>query len=157
MLPVSSSDTSNLENSSPSSNNLNAILNEEKARFVKFEKSLKDVICKLENDIQTLNAEKDSLQKQIANHGPDSEKKYQRFQELFKTMFGQYKEAIYLITGYKIEKVGDNQLYRIRPMFAEEAEDQMLFQISESYLYLFFIFTNIAPNVNYLKLRLLIN
>ena len=112
---------------------LQILLAEERKRHSELEGSLKNRVSNLESQVMEIIAEKESLLKQIANQGPESEKKYQRFKELFTTMFGQYKEAVYLLTGYKIERVGQQNLYRVRPIFADSSEDQLLFQITDSY------------------------
>jgi hypothetical protein len=77
----------------------------------------------------------------------DAEKKYQRFKELFSTMFAQYKEAVYLLTGFKLERVGGGAggpggapagggaataaMYRLRSMYGEREDDHLLFQIDD--------------------------
>eukprot|EP00455_Lapot_gusevi_P030187 TRINITY_DN3241_c0_g2_i7.p1 TRINITY_DN3241_c0_g2~~TRINITY_DN3241_c0_g2_i7.p1 ORF type:complete len:286 (-),score=67.92 TRINITY_DN3241_c0_g2_i7:132-989(-) len=61
----------------------------------------------------------------------DAEKKYQRLKELYSKMFAEYKEAVYLLTGYKIDRVGQQPLYRLRSIYAETEDDHILFQVDE--------------------------
>jgi hypothetical protein len=67
-------------------------------------------------------------------------------------MFAQYKEAVYLLTGFKLERVGGGAggpggaaggsggggggagtaaMYRLRSMYGEREDDHLLFQIDD--------------------------
>lgn len=58
-----------------------------------------DILSKLQAENQFLKTEEARLREMIARYeaSPDSEKKYQRFKELYSSMFAQYKEVRCLI------------------------------------------------------------
>eukprot|EP01035_Chromulina_nebulosa_P020547 gene20547-26648_t len=66
--------------------------------------------------------------------GPDSNKLNLRLKEMFKDRITSFREAVYLLTGYKIDlysaEEGTNNLrrLRLRSMYAESPEDSLMFQ-----------------------------
>ena len=66
--------------------------------------------------------------------GPDSSKMNQRLKEMFKERITCFREAVYLLTGYKIDLYsadavsGGHPRLRLRSMYAENPEDSLLFQ-----------------------------
>jgi mitotic spindle assembly checkpoint protein MAD1 len=64
--------------------------------------------------------------------GPDVDpnKLHQRLKESFKEQIGRFREGVYLLTGYKIDMIpdGERPKFKVRSMFAEQQEDQLLFQ-----------------------------
>ncbi|XP_064080559.1 mitotic spindle assembly checkpoint protein MAD1-like [Macrobrachium nipponense] len=66
-----------------------------------------------------------SLQEQMAS----IETRNKRLMELFKKKSLEMREAIYLLTGYRIDSTGDNH-YKLINMYAESPEDFFMFQLS---------------------------
>ena len=66
--------------------------------------------------------------------GPDSNKMNQRLKEMFKERITCFREAVYLLTGYKIDLYsadasnGGHPRLRLRSMYAEDPDDSLLFQ-----------------------------
>ena len=55
----------------------------------------------------------------------------QRLMEAFKKTSHDFREVVYLLTGYRIDVLADNK-YRMLPLYAESQEDSLLFQKSQS-------------------------
>jgi mitotic spindle assembly checkpoint protein MAD1 len=55
------------------------------------------------------------------------EKKQQRLKELFGQKVQEFRQTCFLLTGYKIELVQGSS-YRLKNMYAEKEEDQLMFQ-----------------------------
>lgn len=65
----------------------------------------------------------------VAAGGIDGNKRHERLKTLFKEQTKAFKEAVYLLTGYKIDMTQDKHpQLRIRSMFAESEEDHLLFR-----------------------------
>lgn len=64
----------------------------------------------------------------------DSNKLNQRLKEMFKDRITSFREAVYLLTGFKVDLYNDDatnmglRRLRLRSMFAESPEDSLLFQ-----------------------------
>lgn len=56
------------------------------------------------------------------------ELKMKKLQELFKASGKEFREACYLLLGYKIDRIKKNQ-YQLASMYAESADDNLLFQV----------------------------
>jgi hypothetical protein len=62
---------------------------------------------------------------------PNPEKLIQRLKENFKEQIGLFREGVYLLTGYKVDMLtnhSDRPTFRLRSVFAENEDDQLLFQ-----------------------------
>lgn len=55
----------------------------------------------------------------------------QRLMEAFKKTSHDFREVVYLLTGYRIDVLAENK-YRMLPLYAERQEDSLLFQKSKS-------------------------
>lgn len=55
----------------------------------------------------------------------------QRLMEAFKKTSHDFREVVYLLTGYRIDVLAENK-YRMLPLYAESQEDSLLFQKSKS-------------------------
>jgi hypothetical protein len=64
------------------------------------------------------------LQKQVKSH----ETMIQRLKELFKTTSQQYREACYILFGYKIDLIPPN-VYHLSSMYAESENDYLKFKV----------------------------
>ncbi|CAM9232727.1 unnamed protein product [Heterosigma akashiwo] len=62
--------------------------------------------------------------------GVDSSKLNQRLKEMFKEQIARFREAVYLLFGYKLDMGGAHARpkLRLRSMFAENESDDLLFQ-----------------------------
>ena len=66
--------------------------------------------------------------------GPDPNKMNQRLKELFKERITCLREAVYLLTGFKIDLYsadannGSHPRLRLRSMYAEDPDDSIVFQ-----------------------------
>jgi hypothetical protein len=71
----------------------------------------------------------------FAAMGADSNKLNQRLKELFRERIQSFREAVYLLTGYKVDLIFDGEggsnkaqpKLRLRSMYAEDPEDSLLF------------------------------
>ena len=66
----------------------------------------------------------------------DSNKLHTRLKEIFKERISQYREAVYLLTGYRLDLISDSSssntnpvmLLKLKSMYAESPEDDLFFQ-----------------------------
>ena len=71
-----------------------------------------------------------------AGAGADSSKLNLRLKEMFRERITSFREAVYLLTGYKVDLLFANEAgggsthprLRLRSMYAESPEDSLLFQ-----------------------------
>lgn len=66
-----------------------------------------------------------SLKEQIKN----SEIHTQRLKDYFKVSMQEFRNVIYMLLGYKIDKSTGNSQYKLTSMYAERAEDNLCFQL----------------------------
>ena len=59
-----------------------------------------------------------------------SQKKEKRMMEAFSKTSQDFREVVFSLTGYRIDKLQDNR-YRLRPQYAQNQEDNFLFEKSE--------------------------
>lgn len=70
----------------------------------------------------------------VAAAAADSNKLNQRLKEMFKERITAFREAVYLLTGYKVDlyapdaSTGGQARLRLRSMYAENPDDSLLFQ-----------------------------
>lgn len=73
-----------------------------------------------------------------AGEGIDTSKLHQRLKEAFKERVTAFREAVYLLTGYKVDLLPGSESgsggvpsskLRLRSMYAESPEDFLLFQV----------------------------
>jgi mitotic spindle assembly checkpoint protein MAD1 len=67
------------------------------------------------------------LQNQIKSY----ELKLQRLKEFFKTTSQEYREACYMLLGYRMDRV-EPGLYRLSSMYAESEEDCLVFRVGRT-------------------------
>lgn len=79
-------------------------------------------LCLVRHDIVHLYVAE--LQKQVKSH----ETMIQRLKELFKTTSQQYREACYILFGYKIDLIPPN-VYHLSSMYAESENDYLKFKV----------------------------
>ena len=58
-----------------------------------------------------------------------AERKNQKLKEVFSQKIQEFRQACYILTGYRIDVVQDQQ-YRLKSMYAERSADSLLFQVS---------------------------
>ncbi|KAL0586506.1 hypothetical protein ABG067_003893 [Albugo candida] len=58
----------------------------------------------------------------------------QRLKEVFRSQIQQYREAVYLLTGYKVDlnKANGAELLRLRSMYAAQREDELLVRMDKA-------------------------
>ncbi|OEU18554.1 hypothetical protein FRACYDRAFT_183745 [Fragilariopsis cylindrus CCMP1102] len=63
----------------------------------------------------------------------DPNKLHQRLKQSFKEQISRFREGVYLITGYKVDMIPDNDRYKfkVRSVFAEREKDHLVFQWPE--------------------------
>lgn len=75
----------------------------------------------------------------VGADGIDTSKLHQRLKEAFKERVTAFREAVYLLTGYKVDLLPGSECgsggatcskLRLRSMYAESPEDFLLFQVS---------------------------
>merc|ERR1712150_468480 len=58
------------------------------------------------------------------------QKKEKRMMEVFSKTSQDFREVVFSLTGYRIDKLQDNR-YKLRPQYAENQEDNFLFEKAE--------------------------
>lgn len=76
------------------------------------------------NDISMNPADLNALKEQLKS----SENQIQRLKEYFKSSMQEFRNVIYMLLGYKIDKSSNSQ-YKLTSMYAEHQEDQICFQL----------------------------
>jgi mitotic spindle assembly checkpoint protein MAD1 len=63
----------------------------------------------------------------------DPDKLHQRLKESFKEQIGRFREGVYLMTGFKIDMIPDNDRprFKVRSLFAEDEKDHLMFKWPE--------------------------
>ena len=63
----------------------------------------------------------------------DPNKLHQRLKESFKEQIGRFREGVYLLTGFKIDMIPENDRprFKVRSMFAEREDDHLMFKWPE--------------------------
>jgi len=63
----------------------------------------------------------------------DPNKLHQRLKQSFKEQISRFREGVYLMTGYKVDMIPDNDGYKfkVRSVFAEQERDHLVFQWPE--------------------------
>jgi len=63
----------------------------------------------------------------------DPNKLHQRLKQSFKEQISRFREGVYLMTGYKVDMIPDNDGYKfkVRSVFAERERDHLVFQWPE--------------------------
>eukprot|EP00808_Paulinella_micropora_P016197 g5475.t1 len=83
---------------------------------------------RLEKLTQLLEQSKEA-ERRLSVQAEDAEKLIKRLKEVFQKKISQFREACYLLTGYKVDMEG--QRYRLRSMYSEKEEDALMFQKAE--------------------------
>jgi mitotic spindle assembly checkpoint protein MAD1 len=79
---------------------------------------------------------------------PDSSKLNQRLKEMFRERITCFREAVYLLTGYKIDlysassNEGGHTRLRLRSMYAEDPDDSLVFQVCVIHLAIYLSFNS---------------
>lgn len=63
-----------------------------------------------------------------------SELQNQRLREVFKVKSQEYREAIYILFGYKVDGL-PNKVYRLSSVYAEGPEEYLIFQVCNRKLF----------------------
>ncbi|KAF7277840.1 hypothetical protein GWI33_009097 [Rhynchophorus ferrugineus] len=77
-------------------------------------------------DISICPKEVQALKEQIKNN----EKQSQRLKDYFKSSMQDFRNVIYMLFGYKIDKPSNSSIYKLRSMYALRAEDQLCFEVN---------------------------
>jgi mitotic spindle assembly checkpoint protein MAD1 len=90
----------------------------------------------LENAVKKLQKEYSEYQTLSISKENELEKKMMRLKEVFQSKVSEFREATYLLTGYKIELMSSSSSglgqYKIRSMYAERDVDYLLFQYTDN-------------------------
>lgn len=76
-------------------------------------------------DISTNPKDINALKEQLKS----SESQMQRLKEYFKSSMQEFRNVVYMLLGYKIDKNSNSQ-YKLTSMYAEQQEDQICFQLN---------------------------
>jgi len=97
--------------------------------------ALKEEIGVLRKQIEVLSKSSDNNKKNKGSYTSDVDpnKLHQRLKQSFKEQISRYREGVYLMTGYKMEMIPDNDRYtfKVRSVFAERERDYLVFQWPE--------------------------
>jgi len=91
--------------------------------------ALKDEIAILKKQVEVLSNGNKNLKKSYATD-VDPNKLHQRLKQSFKEQISRFREGVYLMTGYKVDMIPENDRYKfkVRSVFAERERDYLLFQ-----------------------------
>ncbi|KAK9878489.1 hypothetical protein WA026_022384 [Henosepilachna vigintioctopunctata] len=78
-------------------------------------------------DISMSTKEVQMLKEEISNH----ELQTQRLKDYFKSSMLEFRDAVYMLFGYKVDK-SSKSLYKLTSIYAENAEDILCFQFNNS-------------------------
>jgi len=96
--------------------------------------ALKKEINVLKKQVEVLSNDGSSKKNKISySSDVDPNKLHQRLKQSFKEQISRFREGVYLITGYKVDMIPDNDRYKfkVRSVFAERERDYLLFQWPE--------------------------
>lgn len=68
-----------------------------------------------------------SLKEQIKNN----EKQTQRLKDYFKSSMQDFRNVIYMLFGYKIDRPSNSSIYKLRNMYAEQPDDTLCFEVNQ--------------------------
>jgi hypothetical protein len=88
------------------------------------------------SDTSFLNSSSAGMEAIVTPGLPNPEKLIQRLKENFKEQIAFFREGVYMITGYKVEMLPNNSdrpVFRLRSVFAENEDDQLLIQWSKDF------------------------
>ncbi|XP_050299505.1 mitotic spindle assembly checkpoint protein MAD1 [Anthonomus grandis grandis] len=96
---------------------------------------LKNKLKKMEEGIETSKIgdlsicpkEVQSLKEQIKNN----EKQTQRLKDYFKSSMQDFRNVVYMLFGYKIDRPSNSSIYKLRNMYAENQDDILCFEINQ--------------------------
>ncbi|XP_060523090.1 mitotic spindle assembly checkpoint protein MAD1 [Cylas formicarius] len=77
-------------------------------------------------DISVCPKEVQALREQIKSN----EKQSQRLKDYFKSSMQDFRNVIYMLFGFKIDKTSSSNIYKLRSMYAERAEHQLCFEVN---------------------------
>lgn len=94
--------------------------------------ALKEEIGVLRKQIEVL-SNGDKKNKSSYASDVDPNKLHQRLKQSFKEQISRFREGVYLMTGYKVDMIPDNDCYKfkVRSVFAERERDHLVFQWPE--------------------------
>jgi len=93
--------------------------------------ALKEEISVLKKQVKVLSDGDNSKHNKISySSDVDPNKLHQRLKQSFKEQISRFREGVYLMTGYKVDMIPDNDRYKfkVRSVFAERERDYLLFQ-----------------------------
>jgi mitotic spindle assembly checkpoint protein MAD1 len=92
--------------------------------------ALKEEVSVLRRQVEALSKGK---QNAAMTTDVDPNKLHQRLKESFKEQIGRFREGVYLITGFKIDMIPDNDRprFKVRSLFAEHENDHLMFKWPE--------------------------
>lgn len=96
--------------------------------------ALKDEISILKKQVEVLsNSDSGKKSKSAYSTDVDPNKLHQRLKQSFKEQISRFREGVYLMTGYKVDMIPENDRYKfkVRSVFAERERDYLLFQWPE--------------------------
>lgn len=77
------------------------------------------------DDMSICPKEKQALQEQLKT----LETQNQRLKDYFKSSMQEFRNVIYMLMGYKVDKTSSSQ-YKLTSMYAESANDQLCFKLN---------------------------
>ena len=96
--------------------------------------ALKEEIVVLKKQVEVLSSgDSGKKSKSAYSTDVDPNKLHQRLKQSFKEQISRFREGVYLMTGYKVDMIPENDRYKfkVRSVFAERERDYLLFQWPE--------------------------
>jgi len=96
--------------------------------------ALKEQVNVLRKQVEVLsNGDNNKKSKTAYSSDVDPNKLHQRLKQSFKEQISRFREGVYLMTGFKVDMIPDNDRYKfkVRSVFAEREKDHLVFQWPE--------------------------
>jgi mitotic spindle assembly checkpoint protein MAD1 len=94
--------------------------------------ALKQEVSVLKRQLEALGGKQAAASAAVGSD-VDPNKLHKRLKESFKEQIGRFREGVYLLTGFKIDMIPENDRprFKVRSMFAEQETDHLMFKWPE--------------------------
>jgi hypothetical protein len=98
-------------------------------------KLLQEQLRKLQSQLQSGSSAAPANHEKVAAELEETKKMNSRIKEMFRHKAKEFRDAVYLLFGWKVDLSSEN-LYRLQSMYAENESDILLFQFKDNTMHL---------------------